>query len=408
MARLTKEELSSWIQPVQLLSLSPNKSTGSITGRFRSSGILFDYQIKGETVSYKPVGSGSGRNDAADLGNEELVRSLLASRKALQEGWSQERLDAYQAAQARMDRRCKRPDGTYYGTAGQCRTGKAAEAAPRREATGARGAREAAEKARAAGGSSGYKGYDLSEPSNPSYEGKNAEVAKVAKALRDRIGKLEPAVTRMMVDIAEANGAKMDGLAHRLKAEKSLGRKIENEYEGKPFNGDLQKCAESMSDVVRYTMKTTNDKYTETVENTIKEFEAKGFTARVKNYWQEGQPYRGMNVALTSPDGLKVELQFHTPQSLYVKHKTHPLYEQYRVETDNKKRRALFNRMLKITNDLTPPWGKAKIGGQARARGVRRLQQEAGVAKARLMNIGERKLLGFQTAEEAGLVRPKS
>jgi hypothetical protein len=253
-------------------------------------------------------------------------------------------------------------------------------------------------------GDGGYKGYRIDPPSNPAYQGGNAEVAKVTKALRDRIGKLEPAATRQMIDIAESQGAKLEGLAFRLKTENSLGRKIENEYKLKPFDGDIQACADSMSDVVRYTMKTTNEKYTDMVESTVKKFESEGWNARVKNYWEAGQPYRGLNIALTSPDGLKVELQLHTPQSLYVKHKTHPLYESYRVEKDNGKRRQLFDRMLKITDSMIPPWGAAKVGGVSRAPSVQRVQMKAGREKLRLMGIGQRKVLGFQTAEEAGLV----
>lgn len=47
--------------------------------------------------------------------------------------------------------RCQRPDGSFYGTSGQCRKGTEAGAAPAREGTGARGGRMAAEQARAEG-----------------------------------------------------------------------------------------------------------------------------------------------------------------------------------------------------------------------------------------------------------------
>lgn len=593
MARLAREELLSWIQPVQLLSLNPDRQTGEVSGRFRSSGMLFDYSIKDGTVSYKPVGAkgrsdaaehgvlgdrrldakriknaegqldllgdgkgikcgdgwirpdydcskgkgpasgaaaraktdkprvaadpksidqeirrlqklqadheehanrsghhpgviareviaglqafnggsdygrrkpgeglswsihgqnhqipesklqglsarqlsaliytkinggkpspgqpfgdwfaepqtsgpvGSGRKDAVDS-TVDLVRVLRASQVALQKGWSASRADSYLDTQDRLDagKNCGKGFGcgsTCIDRSKQCRVtgGKAAQRLGSMVRGGGAGAP----------GGNTYKGYDLTPPSNPSYAGSNAEVAKVTKALRDRIGQQEPAATRMMVDLADGLGAQLDGLSHRMKAEQSLGRKIENEYENPPFNGDLKKCAESMSDVVRYTMKTTNENYTDMAEATIKKFESEGWNARVKNYWEAGQPYRGMNVALTSPDGLKVELQLHTPQSLYVKHKTHPLYEAYRVETDNKKRRQLFDRMLKVTDALIPPWGAAKVGGTSRSSQVQRLQMKAGREKLRLMGIGEKKVLGFQTAEEAGLVRTGS
>jgi hypothetical protein len=369
-ARLVRDELMTLIQPVALLSVNPNRKTGEVTGRFRSSGMLFDYKIGGSTVTYRPVGNGSGkRNDASDAyAKATQARALIE--------------------EIRQDTRCKRPDGTIYGTRGRCRQGR--ELRTRSSASANRPV--------------SYKGYDLSPPPNPAYEGKNPDVARVTRALRNRIGRLEPATTREMIDIAGKHGTKLEGLQHRLKAEKSLGRKIENEYRLDEFDGDMRKCADSMSDVVRYTMKTTNERYTDTVEKVISDFEAKGYTARVKNYWEEGQPYRGMNIALTSPDGLKVELQMHTPQSLYVKHKTHPLYEQYRVEKDNKRRKQLFDRLLRITDSLVPPWGAARTGAPARSGQVRALQRQTAAQRERLLSIGERKKLGYQTAAQAGLV----
>lgn len=90
MARLVREELLTLIQPVQLLSVNPNRSTGEVSGRFRSSGMLFDYAIKGGTVRYRPVGSGGRRDSAGDL-----IAELEASRLALRKAWTQARADGY-------------------------------------------------------------------------------------------------------------------------------------------------------------------------------------------------------------------------------------------------------------------------------------------------------------------------
>jgi hypothetical protein len=205
-----------------------------------------------------------------------------------------------------------------------------------------------------------------------------------------------------MIALADKYGARLDGFDYRLKAEKSLGRKIENEYKTEEFGGDVDKCAAAMSDVVRYTMMTTNERYTSTVESALSDLRAKGYTTRVKNYWEEGQPYRGLNVALTSPEGLKIELQFHTPQSMYVKNKTHALYEKYREEKDDNKRRQMFDAMVRITDKLIPPWGAA-TAGRARSPEVQSIRERAKQQKGRLLSIGDRKKMGFQTAKEAGL-----
>lgn len=398
-ARLVREELLTLIRPVQLMTVNPSKSTGEVSGRFRSNGVLFDYSIGSGTVRYRPVGGGD-RSDSV-----ELLEQLQLSRRALRDRWSAARQDGYREmleAIGRLDARGKgkgkKNCSKGYGCGSTC-----IESTKECIKQGGNASRALASAVKGSAGGSSYKGYQLGEPANPPYQGKNPEVARITKALRDRIGELEPATTRAMIDIAQRHGATLDGLAHRLKAEKSLGRKIENEYNLEEFGGDIQKCAESMSDVVRYTLKTTNERYIETAENVIKDFEAAGYTARVKNYWQAGQPYRGMNIALTSPDGLKIELQLHTPQSLYVKHKTHPLYEQYRVETNDRRRRQLFDRMLKITDALVPPWGTASTSSPARSPQVREIQQQTAARRERLMGIGQRKLLGFQTAKEAGL-----
>lgn len=65
-ARLVREELLTLIRPVQLMSVNPSRATGEVSGRFKSNGVLFDYSIKGGTVTYRPVGAGGGRSDSAD------------------------------------------------------------------------------------------------------------------------------------------------------------------------------------------------------------------------------------------------------------------------------------------------------------------------------------------------------
>ena len=531
MARLAREALLEFIQPVILLSVNPNMKTGAVTGRFRSSGMVFDYDIN-KKVNYKPVGvgrasradaiaeartwvkellgsrqdtrcqkpdgtvygtggkckqgrelrrrssadgPGEGRAFSEQFGmkysgaNERVVRrarsvpdeqwdklpvsklpsgtplqanekilktkpinKVVSGKEPFREGYvtklwkdgrdrlhvvdghhrvamyhalgkdmpvrimteadykkMQGRGDAYEMGRGeiakRLDTRCQKPDGTVYGTAGGCKQGRELRRVSSRDPE-----RKAPE------------GYDRSEPKNPPYCC-DKKVEKAAKALRAKIAKLEPGVSEEMIDLASKYGARLDGFEYRLKAEKSLGRKIENEYKTDEFGGDVDKCANSMSDVVRYTVMTSNAKYTATVENALSDLRAKGYTTRVKNYWEEGQPYRGLNVALTSPEGLNIELQFHTPQSMYVKKKTHVLYEAYREEKDDNKRRKMFDAMVQITDKLIPPWGAAATG-RARSPKVQSVRERTKQQRERLLSIGTRKKNGFQTAKEAGLV----
>jgi hypothetical protein len=226
-------------------------------------------------------------------------------------------------------------------------------------------------------GGASYGGYKLNPVDNPSATGRPDNVVAAAKRVRDKAAEAEPEITKDMIDTANANGGTMEGLDYRMKAEKSLARKIDDE---KVENGgDAEVTADKMSDVVRYTMTFEEDGYTDGVSATISDLEAKGYQMRVKNYWQEGDPYQGINVAAVHPNGQKFELQFHTPGSLKAKEPIHAEYETYRESRDNRTRWKTYNRMTRMARSIAVPSGS-------------------------VLSIGTTLFQGFQTAQDAGLV----
>jgi diphthamide synthase (EF-2-diphthine--ammonia ligase) len=114
------------------------------------------------------------------------------------------------------------------------------------------------------------------------------------------------------------------------------------------------------------------DNYVQAGQAVQSELENQGYTVNTKNYWQEGSNYKGVNMALTDPQGNKIELQFHTQESLDVKENAnHALYEQYRVLSDAQKASAggvaLNDKMVANVANLETPvnigsWGTPKIG----------------------------------------------
>ena len=193
------------------------------------------------------------------------------------------------------------------------------------------------------------KGLDYREASLQSTAASYADIHK-AKTLEEAADALsavakakEPSHTKMFSDMASAMGGKMSGLDFRLKARDSLLRKMKAEAEQHPSPAA---AAMGMSDSLRYTMEFPADSYTENAERVISELAKKGYGTRTKNYWQRGDAYNGVNVALTTPDGFPVELQFHTPESLVAKDQVHPLYEKWRTSSD--------------------PFEKARLGAQMR------------------------------------------
>lgn len=58
--RLVRDALLELIQPVELVSVKPNRATGAVSGQFKSKGTLFNYSIKKGRVHYSPASAGRG------------------------------------------------------------------------------------------------------------------------------------------------------------------------------------------------------------------------------------------------------------------------------------------------------------------------------------------------------------
>jgi hypothetical protein len=107
---------------------------------------------------------------------------------------------------------------------------------------------------------------------------------------------------------------------------------------------------------LRFTILFPMQNYTEAVENTVKLLEDKGFKkVMLKNYWEKGDTYQGINAVFRSPQNFCFELQFHTPESFQAKSKSHELYEKFRVETDPEKRLQYFNEGVDSANEISIP-----------------------------------------------------
>lgn len=184
----------------------------------------------------------------------------------------------------------------------------------------------------------------------------------LADPIASRAREIEPKLTRDMQRIAERVGGELRGLNFRLKTEESLTRKIEADAKDKYPNdpNGMAKAAAEISDANRYTMVASQDAYTDSVDNALTEMTNIGYdVTNAKNYWVEGNNYKGINVAMLSPEGDRVELQFHTPESLELKESSnHALYEAWRVIDDKESvdAQVLNSQMIANASSLvTPP-----------------------------------------------------
>lgn len=227
----------------------------------------------------------------------------------------------------------------------------------------------------------------LSPDKKPNAE-RSPEAVKQAERLRRDAEAVEPVITGLMEGIAKninAEFAEVDGkssLTERLKSTDSLARKIDQDAE-KDHGGDREKAANAISDAVRYTLNVDESDYTDGVEKTLDTLKETGWKVEsVKNFWQAGDPYDGTNIKL-SKEGVKVELQLHTPTSHRIKEVgLHDDYEKYRVSKDNAERRSLWDKMTETAKSIPRPANTAK-----------------------LLGIGTLVVQTFETAQQAGLIK---
>lgn len=234
-------------------------------------------------------------------------------------------------------------------------------------------------------GASGYKVPALAKDEPPKPEA-SADAVREAKALRAKAVALEPVITKLMLDLRDKSGGEFVQLDQRVKSTKSLARKIDADAESE-YNGDREVAARNVSDAVRYTLKVEDENYSKSLETTVNALEAAGFTLRIKNFWQGGDTYDGVNIKARK-DGVEVEIQLHTPSSFEHKHGstavqgTHPIYKEYQVELNDSVRQQKWDKMIDIAKGVTRPANYGAI----LATGTLVLQQ-------------------FQTAREAGLIK---
>jgi len=234
----------------------------------------------------------------------------------------------------------------------------------------------------------GSTGRSTMAPDKPASSERSPEAVKQAERIRRDAEAVEPVVTSLMEGIAkniDADFAELEGkssLVQRLKSTDSLARKIDQDAE-KDHGGDREKAANAISDAVRYTLNVDENNYTAGVEKTIKAVEETGWKVdSVKNFWQAGDPYDGTNIKL-SKEGVKVELQLHTPTSHRIKEvDLHDSYEKYRVSKDNTERQSLWDGMVEKAKAIPRP---ANMG--------------------KLLTLGTLVTQTFETAQQAGLVK---
>jgi hypothetical protein len=187
----------------------------------------------------------------------------------------------------------------------------------------------------------------------------NAEASKACTDIADE-GRRDilPALKR--VEAAE-QGRQLAGLKHMLKGEDRLKEKVTERLEAKPGRS-VQQALNGISDPVRFTFSYSPQRYADGVRSDIERLKAEGLELiKLKNLWAEEQ-YKGINSQWRRPEtGLRVEVQFHTPESLEAKEVTHGAYERIRSSASPAERQELEAFQRQVNAFLITPEGTEEI-----------------------------------------------
>lgn len=219
----------------------------------------------------------------------------------------------------------------------------------------------------------------------------SAKARALAKTLRESRIKDEPETTEAMDQVSMATGGRLDGLKYRVKDEESIARKIDSDAAdtGKP----LDEVAAEMNDILRYTMVYPDGRYSASVGKALEALEAQGFkVSNVKNFWEEGDIFDGVNLKVVHPKGYEVELQFHTESSLSVKDASHNIYKKYRKEQNPLNRYQQYKEMQAIWNTADVPRPK---GWRNIARSTQRSYPYESLSPEYRQSLGSRTQSGY-------------
>ena len=150
-------------------------------------------------------------------------------------------------------------------------------------------------------------------------------IKQEATAIANKAQLVEPSITSMMQSLEDGN-SHLAGLDSKFKSQSSIESKISRTMEKYGYSPQI--AAMEVNDSLRYTLICEPGNYNDTVIEKLAKLKQEGYTIKwMHNAWSEST-YKGLNLTLTSPSNIDIELQFHTQSSFDVKqNQNHLWYE---------------------------------------------------------------------------------
>ena len=159
------------------------------------------------------------------------------------------------------------------------------------------------------------------------------EIVAHARRLAAAADEAEDLITQQIRSLADDVNAEFPegSLRFAKKGVESTQRKIQTYARDR--NLSFTEAADQISDSLRYTYILDEDDYIKAVKATMERFAELGYkNGKFDPAWLKRPDYKGLNINMVTPQGVRMELQFHTAQSFNVKQEiNHVLYERFRT-----------------------------------------------------------------------------
>lgn len=178
------------------------------------------------------------------------------------------------------------------------------------------------------------------------------------QAAYDASRKHEPAITSMMVSIADKTGMELTGLEHSVKTASSITSKIERKLEDGLASIQATKYVESLHDVVRYTFVGDKKTLAANLHKSIDSLQANAYTIEEidNKFLNKNNRYKAVHIKVRSPENQPFEIQFHSTEGRQAGIDTHEMYEEWRnPATSTARKDALFTQIKDIYDAVPLP-----------------------------------------------------
>ena len=192
---------------------------------------------------------------------------------------------------------------------------------------------------------------------------RQAETAEAIGRVREAEPRLSADAQAIEQENKDTYGGWLEGFKHRIKGEDRLEEKITEGLATTSPDATPKQALRLIPDAIRFTYCFQAENYTRGYYDIMERFESRGHEMYYsKNYWAHPE-YKGINTRWVTSEGLRFEVQFHTPDSFHAKHEvTHLAYERIRdLTTSRAELRELHAFQQEVSSWIHVPDGATDI-----------------------------------------------